>query len=72
MQGGYLWKHGRHGKPKVHYFHLTDADTKLTWMSKDSRNRSVDLNTIKEVRQATNTCVQGAPQLSAISDKAGQ
>ena len=49
-QGGNLWKHGRQGKPKVHYFHLTDADTCLTWMSKDTKNRSVRLRDVENVR----------------------
>lgn len=49
-QGGNLWKHGRQGKPKVHYFHLMDGDTRLTWMSKDSKSRSVRLRNVEEVR----------------------
>ena len=50
MQGSNLWKHGRQGKPKVHYFHLTDADSCLTWMSKDTKNRGVRLRVIENVR----------------------
>ncbi len=49
LQGGNLWKHGRQGRPKVHYFHLTDADTYLTWMSKDTKNRSVRLRDVENV-----------------------
>jgi len=55
VQGSNLWKHGRQGKPKVHYFHLTDADTRLTWMSKDTKNRSVRLPEIENVRCARTT-----------------
>ena len=52
LQGGNLWKHGRQGKPKVHYFHLTDADACLTWMSKDTKNRSIRLREIENVRRS--------------------
>ena len=33
----------------MHYFHLTDNDTRLTWMSKDNKNRSVRLTDVEEV-----------------------
>lgn len=32
-QGALLLKHGRHGKPKVHYFRVTACDTLLRWRS---------------------------------------
>lgn len=32
-QGTLLLKHGRHGKPKVHYFRVTACDTLLRWRS---------------------------------------
>jgi hypothetical protein len=35
---------------QVHLFHITDNDTRLTWMSKDNRNRSINVNDIKNVR----------------------
>ena len=33
LQGALLLKHGRHGKPKVHYFRVTACDTLLRWRS---------------------------------------
>jgi hypothetical protein len=33
-QGGQLYKYGRHGKPKYHYFRLAEEDTELQWESK--------------------------------------
>jgi hypothetical protein len=35
---------------QVHLFHITDNDTRLTWMSKDNRNRSISVTDIKNVR----------------------
>ena len=33
LQGALLLKHGRHGKPKVHFFRVCGADTQLKWRS---------------------------------------
>jgi hypothetical protein len=32
-QGALLLKHGRHGKPKVHFFRVSACDTLLKWRS---------------------------------------
>lgn len=50
-QGADLLKHGRHGKPKVHYFRLDQNDSRLTWTSAKNKIRSVNLHSVKEVRQ---------------------
>ena len=44
---------------QVHLFHITDNDTRLTWMSKDNRNRSINIKDIKNVRtcMSKSTCV---------------
>lgn len=34
----------------MHLFHVTENDTRLTWMSKDNRNRSIPIKDIKDVR----------------------
>lgn len=33
LQGALLLKHGRHGRPKVHFFRVTACDTLLRWRS---------------------------------------
>ncbi|KAK9818108.1 hypothetical protein WJX72_007263 [[Myrmecia] bisecta] len=49
-KGTDLMKHGRHGKPKVHYFRLSDNDTQLSWRSAaKGKLRSVALRTVKTV-----------------------
>lgn len=35
---------------QVHLFHITENDTRLTWMSKDNRNRSISIKDVKNVR----------------------
>ena len=42
-QGEDLLKHGRHGRPKMHYFRLIDNDTRLSWRSAKGVLRSVSL-----------------------------
>ena len=42
-------KHGRHGKPKVHYFRLSHNDTMLSWKSAKNKQRGVLLKTVKQV-----------------------
>jgi hypothetical protein len=37
LQGSHLRKYGRRGKPKIHYFRLSDDDQQLLW---DSNNVS--------------------------------
>ena len=52
-QGTDLMKHGRHGKPKVHYFRLAENDTHLTWRSAKGNQRGVVLTM---VTKASNCC----------------
>ncbi|DBA89976.1 TPA: hypothetical protein ACH3X2_004351 [Trebouxia sp. C0005] len=48
-KGTDLMKHGRHGKPKVHYFRLAENDTHLTWRSAKGNQRGVVLTMVKQV-----------------------
>eukprot|EP00887_Chlorella_sp_A99_P006935 scaffold2.g6935.t1 len=48
-KGGLLLKHGRHGKPKVHYFRLAGGDTMLRWKSASGSVKSVRLRSVVEV-----------------------
>ncbi|KAL3134847.1 hypothetical protein ABBQ32_007815 [Trebouxia sp. C0010 RCD-2024] len=48
-KGTDLMKHGRHGKPKVHYFRLAESDTHLTWRSAKGNQRGVSLSMVKQV-----------------------
>jgi len=57
VQGTDLMKHGRHGKPKVHYFRLAESDTHLTWRSAKGNQRGVVLTMVKQV------CCHCAPLL---------
>ena len=49
MQGADLLKHGRLGKPKMHFFRLAEADTHLTWRSSNGKQRSIALATVFQV-----------------------
>ena len=40
-QGALLLKHGRHGRPKVHYFRVTGCDTLLRWRSASGSMKQV-------------------------------
>lgn len=48
-QGALLLKHGRQGKPKIHFFRLTNCDTLLKWKSSSGSLRQVKLRTVNEV-----------------------
>ena len=48
-QGADLMKHGRQGRPKIHYFRLADNDNLLTWRSAKGQLRSVPLKTVTQV-----------------------
>ncbi|CAL8464600.1 g4135 [Coccomyxa elongata] len=56
-KGTDLLKHGRLGKPKMHFFRLADADTLLTWRSANGKPRGIALSSVKQVikGQATET-----------------
>ncbi len=49
LQGTDLLKHGRLGKPKMHFFRLADADTLLTWRSANGKPRGIALSSVKQV-----------------------
>ena len=57
MQGADLLKHGRLGKPKMHFFRLAEADTHLTWRSSNGKQRSIALATVFQV--GLETCMWG-------------
>ena len=44
-----MMKHGRKGKPKMHYFRVADNDTQLTWRSAKGSQRSVPLRNVTQV-----------------------
>ncbi|KAK9794046.1 hypothetical protein WJX73_005382 [Symbiochloris irregularis] len=48
-KGEDLLKHGRHGRPKMHYFRLIDNDTRLSWRSAKGVLRSVPLRQVLQV-----------------------
>lgn len=48
-KGALLLKHGRQGKPKIHFFRLTNCDTLLKWKSSSGSLRQVKLRTVNEV-----------------------
>ena len=41
LQGGYLRKYGRRGKPKLHWFRLSHDDKELLWDSSNVSNSNV-------------------------------
>lgn len=49
-QGADMMKHGRQGKPKMHYFRVADNDMQLTWRSAKGSQRSVALRNVRRVR----------------------
>ena len=49
MQGTDLLKHGRLGKPKMHFFRLAEADTQLMWRSSNGKQRSIPLASVHQV-----------------------
>ncbi|BDA49523.1 probable E3 ubiquitin-protein ligase HERC2 at N-terminal half [Coccomyxa sp. Obi] len=56
-KGTDLLKHGRLGRPKMHFFRLADADSLLTWRSANGKPRGIALSSVKQVikGQATET-----------------
>ena len=61
MQGTDLLKHGRLGKPKMHFFRLAEADTQLMWRSSNGKQRSISL---ASVHQASTTLTSSQLQAS--------
>ena len=51
-QGADLLKHGRAGRPKVHFFRLADADGQLAWRSSRGHLRCIRLAAVQRVRSA--------------------
>ena len=66
MQGTDLMKHGRHGKPKVHYFRLAESDTHLTWRSAKGNQRGVSLSMVKQVTCSLPLCRQRLAQQATL------
>lgn len=54
-QGAWLLKHGRYGKPKLHYFRLINHDSQLAWRSANGARRTVDLGRVRELRRGQQT-----------------
>jgi len=48
-QGADLLKHGRAGRPKVHFFRLVDADQQLVWRSAHGKLRCIRLHAVQRV-----------------------
>ncbi|KAL4854190.1 PH [Chlorella vulgaris] len=48
-KGALLLKHGRHGKPKVHFFRVGGCDTLLRWRSASGSVKQVRLRNVVEV-----------------------
>ena len=55
MQGEDLLKHGRHGKPKMHYFRLVDQDARLSWRSAKGVIRTVPLRAVLHIKTGQQT-----------------
>ena len=54
-QGEDLLKHGRHGKPKMHYFRLVDGDARLSWRSAKGAIRTVPLQNVVHLKPGQQT-----------------
>eukprot|EP00890_Picochlorum_soloecismus_P002946 jgi/Picsp_1/3652/NSC_06489-R1_ran gtpase binding len=48
-KGSFLLKHGRQGKPKVHYFTLTADCTALSWTRVSGTTRQIELTWVRDV-----------------------
>ena len=73
-QGEDLLKHGRHGKPKMHYFRLIDSYTRLSWRSAKGGQRTVSLRHVLQVcRQfwacLCSTALEGEAQQSSVTSQ---
>ena len=55
VQGEDLLKHGRHGKPKMHYFRLVEGDARLSWRSAKGAIRTVPLHNVQHIRPGQQT-----------------
>lgn len=56
-QGAWLLKHGRYGRPKLHFFRLVGHDTQLAWRSSNGARRAVDLSCVGGVVRGQTTDV---------------
>eukprot|EP00879_Flechtneria_rotunda_P024147 GHRR01025593.1.p1 GENE.GHRR01025593.1~~GHRR01025593.1.p1 ORF type:complete len:281 (+),score=105.10 GHRR01025593.1:273-1115(+) len=54
-KGSYLRKYGRRGKPKNHYFRLSNDDRELLWDSSNGKVRSISLVSVVKVQQGQTT-----------------
>ncbi|KAK9838136.1 hypothetical protein WJX81_003291 [Elliptochloris bilobata] len=69
-KGADLLKHGRAGRPKVHFFRLADADQQLVWRSAHGQLRCIRLCSVQRVvhGQITDTFRRHAlPALAGLS-----
>ncbi len=48
-KGSFLLKHGRQGRPKVHYFQLSDDSMELVWTRASGTRRSVPLSRVQDI-----------------------
>lgn len=48
-KGSFLLKHGRQGKPKVHYFRLSQDCREISWTRSSGTTRSIDLLWVHDV-----------------------
>lgn len=56
-QGTDLLKHGRLGKPKMHFFRLAESDSLLTWRSANGKPRGIPLASVKQVTGCGALCI---------------
>ncbi|KAI8100442.1 hypothetical protein M9435_006926 [Picochlorum sp. BPE23] len=48
-KGSFLLKHGRQGRPKVHYFQLSEDSMELVWTRSSGTRRSVPLSRVQDI-----------------------
>lgn len=56
-KGAWLQKHGRLGKPKLHFFRVINHDTQLAWRSSNGITRTVDLARVSSTVRGQTTDV---------------
>ena len=48
-KGSFLLKHGRQGRPKVHYFQLSEDSMELVWTRSSGTRRSISLSRVQDI-----------------------
>ena len=64
LQGADLLKHGRQGRPKMHFFRVAEQDSVLTWRSANGKQRSIPLSAVTQAWpdfRTTDHCLEIAP-----------